>query len=318
VPGYSEIPPVDYEWLLELERKNKPSFIPPGLTDEINLREVLKGIESETIRFSKNQDIASDREHKYKRVPRKEVSKEIFISYSWTTESKEIADQLEATFQAKGIQIMRDISQMKYKDRIQEFMQNIGRGKCVIVIISQAYLQSQNCMFELLEIAKNGDFRDRIFPIVLPSAKIYDSEDRIEYVQYWEQKITKLDEAMKTVSSANLQGFREDIDLYSEIRDSFSQLTNILKDMNTLTTATHSESGFAEFVESKLSDFAPQVSLKPKFPQTPLAQKLWKIRQRAIANGLQLLNEDEIESELATRRGGLRQGYFILKRAIIC
>ncbi|ELS00329.1 small GTP-binding protein domain protein [Xenococcus sp. PCC 7305] len=56
VPGYPEIPPVDYEWLLDLEKKNKPSFIPPGLTDEINLREVLKGIESETIRRSKNRD----------------------------------------------------------------------------------------------------------------------------------------------------------------------------------------------------------------------------------------------------------------------
>jgi hypothetical protein len=40
-------------------------------------------------------------------------------------------------------------------------------------------------------------------------------------------------------------------------------------------------------------------------PQTPLAQKLWEIRQRAISAGLQLLNEDEIEIELAARRGGL-------------
>ena len=105
-------------------------------------------------------------------------------------------------------------------------------------------------MFELLEIAKNGDFRDRIFPIVLSDAKIYNSEDRIEYVQYWEQKIQKLDDAMKTVSSANLQGFREDIDLYTEIRDSFSQLTNILREMNTLTTAIHSDSGFEELIKA--------------------------------------------------------------------
>jgi len=40
-------------------------------------------------------------------------------------------------------------------------------------------------------------------------------------------------------------------------------------------------------------------------PQTPLAKKLWSIRQRAIASGLQLLNENEIE--LAARRGGFRE-----------
>ena len=250
--GYPEIPPVNYEWLLELERRNKPSFIPPGLTDEINLRELLKSIESETIRRSKNQDIVSEHDYiqKVKRAVRKEISKEIFISYSWATESKEIADQLEATFQTKGIKIMRDISQMQYKDRIQEFMKNIGRGKCVIVIISQAYLKSENCMFELLQIAKNGNFYDRIFPIVLPDAKIYKPVDRIKYVQYWEQEIHQLDEAMKTVSSTNLHGFRDDIDLYNEIRNNIPQLTNILKDINALTTAIHSKPGFTELIKA--------------------------------------------------------------------
>jgi len=39
-------------------------------------------------------------------------------------------------------------------------------------------------------------------------------------------------------------------------------------------------------------------------PQTLLGKKLWEIRQRAIADGLKLLNEDEIELELVARRGG--------------
>jgi hypothetical protein len=48
-----------------------------------------------------------------------------------------------------------------------------------------------------------------------------------------------------------------------------------------------------------------QTTPEAKFiPQTPLSKKLWEIRQRAIAAELQLLNEDEIEQELAARRGG--------------
>jgi Tfp pilus assembly PilM family ATPase len=42
-------------------------------------------------------------------------------------------------------------------------------------------------------------------------------------------------------------------------------------------------------------------------PQTPLVKKLWEIRQRAIASGMQLLDEAEIEQELAERRGGYRE-----------
>jgi hypothetical protein len=42
------------------------------------------------------------------------------------------------------------------------------------------YPFSCNCMFELIEIAQNGDFYDRIFPIVLPDAQIYNPKDRLK------------------------------------------------------------------------------------------------------------------------------------------
>lgn len=62
---------------------------------------------------------------------------------------------------------------------------------------------------------------------------------------------------MKGVSAANLQGFREDIDLYTEIRVQLAKLTGILQDMNALTREIHRESDFAELFEAvmaKLSD----------------------------------------------------------------
>ena len=74
--------------------------------------------------------------------------------------------------------------------------------------------------------------------------------DRIEYVDYWEQEIKKLDAAMRKVSSANLQGLRDDIDLYTEIRNNLPQLSNILKDINSLNAKKHSESGFTELIEA--------------------------------------------------------------------
>lgn len=39
-------------------------------------------------------------------------------------------------------------------------------------------------------------------------------------------------------------------------------------------------------------------------PQTRLGKKLWEIRQQAITQGMQLLSEEELEQELAERRGG--------------
>ncbi|MBN3907094.1 MAG: TIR domain-containing protein [Nostoc sp. NMS1] len=172
--------------------------------------------------------------------------KEIFISYAWGGDSETYVDRLDAVLQSKGIAIIRDKRDLGYKGLIKAFMEKIGHGKCVIAVISDKYLKSPNCMFELVQIAKNGDFYDRIFPIVLPDVQIYKPIERIKYIKYWEEQIKELDEAMKGVSAANLQGFREEIDLYTEIRHTIAELTNLLKDMNTLTPDIHNESDFHE------------------------------------------------------------------------
>ena len=59
-----------------------------------------------------------------------------------------------------------------------------------------------------------------------------------------------------------------------------------------------------EFVELVKSESEVTASKSDFVPQTALGKKLWQIRQKAISSGLQLLNEDEIEQELTTRRGG--------------
>jgi hypothetical protein len=170
----------------------------------------------------------------------------VFISYAWKGESEEIVNQIDKALQERGLKIIRDKRDLGYKGSISEFMERIGRGNCVIVVISDKYLRSPNCMFELVEIADGKQFHDRIFPVVLNDANIYDPIKRIEYVKYWETKRAELAEAMKTLDPANLQGIREDMDLYDRIRDKVSGLTSMLKDMNTLTPDMHRDSDFGD------------------------------------------------------------------------
>ncbi|MCB0163560.1 MAG: toll/interleukin-1 receptor domain-containing protein [Anaerolineae bacterium] len=183
--------------------------------------------------------------------------REIFVSYAWGGDSETIVNQLDQAFQAKGITIIRDKRDLGYKGSIKEFMKKIGRGKAVIVVISKKYLESENCMFELVQIAANDQFYDRIFPIVLNDANIYKPVQRIHYVKYWEDQIKELDEAIKTVGAANLEGIRDDIDLYTKIRATIAGLTNTLKDMNTLTPDMHRDANFEHLigaVEQKMAE----------------------------------------------------------------
>jgi formylglycine-generating enzyme required for sulfatase activity len=171
----------------------------------------------------------------------------VFISYAWKGESEEIVDQIDRALQARGIKIIRDKRDLGYKGSIHEFMQRIGQGNCVIVVISDKYLRSKNCMFELVEIAENKQFADRIFPIVLSDAKIYDPLDRLSYVEHWDTEKAKLNKRIKKLPEvANLDGIYEELNNYSRFRERISGLASTLKDMNALTPDMHRDSDFSE------------------------------------------------------------------------
>ncbi|HIK04987.1 MAG TPA: toll/interleukin-1 receptor domain-containing protein [Trichormus sp. M33_DOE_039] len=176
---------------------------------------------------------------------------EIFISYAWGGDSETYVNSLDQLLQSQGITIVRDKRNLGYKGLIKTFMEKIGRGKCVIAVISDKYLKSPNCMFELVQIAKNGNFYNRIFPIVLPDAKIFDPSERADYVIHWEIKIQELETKIKTLSSsANVPSLRRSIDEYAEIRATIDGLVDIIQDMNTLTPDIHSESDFEDLLQA--------------------------------------------------------------------
>ncbi len=196
-------------------------------------------------------ELEQQREESLKHRLKDSNQKEVFISYTWRDQqSKPLVEKIEQAFQAKGIKIIRDINAIGYKERFKEFMQRLSRGICVILVISDQYLKSENCMYELVEIAKDKDFYKRIFPIILADAKIFKSIERVKYIKYWEEEIEELNKAMKEVMVDNLQGIREDIDQYREIRNMIAKLTDLLRDMNTLTPDIHSESEFESLLNA--------------------------------------------------------------------
>jgi len=179
-----------------------------------------------------------------------EYQRAVFISYAWGGEREEIVDQIDQALEQRGLKIVRDKRDLGYKGSIKTFMEQIGQGDCVIVVISDKYLRSPNCMYELVEIADKKQIHDRIFPIVLEDAEIYDPVKRTAYIKHWEEKRAELAAAMKDLDPANLQGIREDIDLYDRIRDKISGLASLLKDMNTLSPEIHRESDFSELYDA--------------------------------------------------------------------
>ncbi len=176
------------------------------------------------------------------------TSSKVFISYAWGGESERIAQEVEKALGERELEVVRDKTNgVGFKGLIKDFMREIGKGNFVVVVLSDKYLKSKNCMFELLEIHEHGDFQQRIFPIVLPDAKIFDSEDVIDYTDYWDAKIKSLEEKIRSSERlTNRKRVHNDLDFYEKIRDTIDHLMDILADMNTLTPEIHRNNNFEE------------------------------------------------------------------------
>ena len=192
-----------------------------------------------------------------------------YISYAWGGESERIANEVDADLRARGIDIVRDKRDLGYRGSIKRFMEDIGRSAAVVVIVSDEYLRSKHCMFELTALADNDDLRDRIFPIVLADADIYDSVNVAKYLRHWEDEQAKLEAAIDSLrSSANTRSLREDLDSYSRYRVKISELVGMFGDMNTLTPAMHEGSDFSALAEALEERLAHTATTSPPSTET--------------------------------------------------
>ncbi len=58
--------------------------------------------------------------------------------------------------------------------------------------------------------------------------------------------------------------------------------------------------------QKEVLDFVEFLRLKTSVNKTTLGERLRQIRSKIVASGKHLLDEDEIEKEFASRRGGLQ------------
>jgi internalin A len=177
-------------------------------------------------------------------------SRDVYVSYSWAEESRNVVDELEAAMASTGLRLIRDRNDLGYKDRIRAFMQRIGRGESVILVLSRSYFESKSCMFELTEVARDSQFRRRVFPIVLRDADIYDGLGRIKHLRYWEARRSALDKEVRTLGGEYTRSIREELELFVTYRNMMDGIVDVLSDMNTLTAEEHRRSGFEQLIDA--------------------------------------------------------------------
>ncbi|MBS9463513.1 toll/interleukin-1 receptor domain-containing protein [Flagellimonas sp. 389] len=145
--------------------------------------------------------------------------KQIFISYSWKNRS--IADEVEKYFYELGIRLVRDVRDLDYKGSLKKFMQKITESDYALVIISDDFLKSSNCMYEAIELLSSKTFKNQILPIIVDGSEVFNIKSRSNYLLFWENEIEVLEEqlrSLKTISKSD--SIFTMLNHYKDIRDS--------------------------------------------------------------------------------------------------
>lgn len=135
-----------------------------------------------------------------------------FLSYSWN--NSEFADRVDRGLRAKGIYITRDIHDLDIGTRPEAFMSRIEQSQYVVIILSDSYLRSKNCMYEAVKALLSLVRRKCLLMTVSVGLDAADKTLWDEYERYW---LEKLEGAKRNQEPSH------DIVMYQSILDSLRE-----------------------------------------------------------------------------------------------
>lgn len=154
----------------------------------------------------------------------------MFLSYSWN--DSDLANTIDNELSSLGVDIKRDIRDIGTWTSIKEFMSTIKNQDYVVIIVSQSYLKSPNCMYEVMELFKDSHYKDKILSIVTSDADIYNPISRANYISYWEEETKKLEKAIKPLKIENTAELIIELRKYKSIEATIASFLDIVSDKN--------------------------------------------------------------------------------------
>ena len=107
----------------------------------------------------------------------------VFVSYNRDSGS-DFADSLEEQLSACA-KVIRD-TDLDDWGSFTEFMKTIRKQDFAVIVITDKYLKSEACMFEVSEVMKDENWRDKAMFAVLDTG-IY-SKNQSDYIRYWQDQ----------------------------------------------------------------------------------------------------------------------------------
>jgi len=181
----------------------------------------------------------------------------VAVSYSWTEEkegrNKGSVGNFHQTLREKGVGLIRDTVRLQHGAKLREFMEHeIAGANRLCVFLSEGYLRSPNCMFELVrawEISKvqGRAFDDCVKAWIMPGLSLDHTSDRVAWTDHW---TTTLGDARKAVEGRDAANVASELKEIERI-ESFARHVNDILNYIRSTLKPKDVAGFAEWAVSE-------------------------------------------------------------------
>lgn len=118
---------------------------------------------------------------------------------------------------------------MAYRSNIKDFMNTIGESDFVLMLISDEFLKSDWCMYEVTELLNTHAFHDKILPVVLDNANpIFKLTGRLPYYEYWTNLVEEHNRLIAKYSNDDLiEVIRRYKNVVNYLGDFFTNITKL-------------------------------------------------------------------------------------------
>ena len=157
------------------------------------------------------------------------VKPTVFISFN--SGSKEFVDSLERSL-SKGAHVLRFEDEVPNWGSFISFMDTISEQDFAVLVISDAYLKSYACMYEVVQAMKNPQWKEKTMFVLMPETKPYLDTEHLKYIKYWAEECDKLQTQIEALPNDSTKYFRDKLDKSIEIRDSIDKLLCSISDTN--------------------------------------------------------------------------------------
>lgn len=200
-----------------------------------------------------------------KREPEEKQVISVFLSYC--QKDKGIADIIDTKLPQieRRIEITRDIRAVGYGESFSAFMQTIADKDFVISIVSDRYLKSRNCMYEVCELMRDRRFQEKLLFLVVNDedkkyckvgdydesekigAHIYDTIKQATYLKFWKEKEAEMDQVIRDLNDPVIsQNQSNELEIIRKIEVNIKDFMRDLSDRKGI--------GFEEMLTSNFED----------------------------------------------------------------